>query len=251
MADILVFGAHPDDAEFGMGASMVKFVRCGASVTVCVLTRGEAGTFGTAEQREREMRSAAAKLGGEIEVLDFQDCRIFDSYQSRTALAAVIRRHRPRIVFSPYHTNPASHLDGAAHPDHLATGLIVKSATRYARFSGLKDVPGEPWNADHLLYYMVPRSLKPTLLNDVSPFMQEWESIARCHESQMNLRDGKVLETLAKYRQNYGTIAGVAYAEAFLMEEPVMFDMRSFLGAAARRSIQAVEQQPGCPDIGE
>ena len=39
MADILVFGAHPDDPEFGMGAGMVKFVRSGASVALCVLTR--------------------------------------------------------------------------------------------------------------------------------------------------------------------------------------------------------------------
>ncbi len=252
MAEILVFGAHPDDAEFGMGASMAKFVRCGASVAVCVLTRGEAGTFGTGEQREQEMRNAAAKLGSSIDILDFQDCRIFDSYEARTALAAVIRRHRPRIIFAPYHTNPSSHLDGAAHPDHIATGQIVKSAARYARFSGLKDIPGEPWNADHLLYYMVPRSLKPTLLNDVSAYMEEWESIARCHESQMNLRDGKVMEVLRKFRANYGIIASVAYAEAFLMEEPVMFDMRSFLGRAApRASVHAVEQEPGCPDIGE
>ncbi len=106
MADILVFGAHPDDAEFGMGASLVKFVRSGASVTVCVLTRGEAGTFGTAEKREAEMRAAAAKLGGAIEVLSFRDCRIFDTFEARVALAEVVRRHRPRIVFAPCHTNP-------------------------------------------------------------------------------------------------------------------------------------------------
>jgi LmbE family N-acetylglucosaminyl deacetylase len=251
MADILVFGAHPDDAEFGMGASMAKFVRCGASVTVCVLTRGEAGTFGTAEQREGEMRAAARRLGGEIEILDFKDCQVFDSYASRAALAAVIRRHRPRIIFSPYHTNPSSHLDGAAHPDHLATGLIVKSAARYARFAGLKDIPGEPWNADSLLYYMVPRSRLPTILNDVSDFMEEWESIARCHESQMALRDGKVMEALRKFRQNYGIVAGVAFAEGFIMEEPVMFDMRSFLERAAPGSVRGVQQKAGCPDIGE
>jgi bacillithiol biosynthesis deacetylase BshB1 len=230
MADILVFGAHPDDAEFGMGASMVKFVRSGASVTVCVLTRGEAGTFGTPEQREGEMRNAAARMGGELEVLDFQDCRIFDSFESRVALAAVIRRHRPRILFAPYPANPASHNDGAAHPDHLATGLIVKSAARYARFSGLKEVAGEPWNVEHLIYYMVPRSSRPTLVNDVSDYMEEWEAVARCHESQMRLRDGKLLENLRKFRQIYGLMAGVAFGEAFLIEEPISFDVNLFLG---------------------
>jgi len=217
-----------------MGASLVKFVRSGASVTVCVLTRGEAGTFGTGEQREREMRAAAEKLGGEIEVLGFRDCQIFDTYEARVRLAEVVRAHRPKLVFAPYHTNPSFHKDGAAHPDHTATGTIVRSALRYARFAGLKDVRGEPWNADHLLYYMVPRSRTPSLLNDVSDYMQEWESIARCHESQMSLRDGRVLEALRKFRESWGVMLGVAYAEGFIVEDPIVFDLESFLRSSSQ-----------------
>ena len=234
MADILVFGAHPDDAEFGMGASMVKFVKGGASVAVCVLTRGEAGTFGTPEEREREMRDAASRLGGAIEILDFKDCHVFDSFQSRVALAAVIRRHTPKIIFAPYHTNPSSHNDGGAHPDHSETGPIVRSAARYARFAGLKEVPGSPWNASHLIYYMVPRTMKPNLVNDVTCCMEEWESIAKCHVSQMSLRGGRVLEALRTYRQSYGASIGAAYAEGFYMEEPVPFDVNLFLTTSSR-----------------
>lgn len=243
MADILVFGAHPDDAEFGMGASLVKFVRSGASVAVCVLTRGEAGTFGTAEQREREMQVAAKKLGGELEILSFQDCRIFDSYETRVRLAEVVRKFRPKIVFAPYHTNPSYHKDGGAHPDHTATGTIVRSALRYARFSGIKDAKGEPWNADHLIYYMVPRSRTPNLLNDVSAYMGEWEAIARCHESQMSLRDGKVLDGLRRFREAYGNLLGVAHAEGFLIEEPVVFDLASFLSTSSQGMPAAVKEQ--------
>jgi N-acetylglucosamine malate deacetylase 1 len=255
MADVLVFGAHPDDAEFGMGASIVKFVRCGVSVALCVLTRGEAGTFGTPRQREEEMRRAAAKLDIPLDILDFQDCHVTDSFEARAALAAVIRARRPKIVFAPYFSNPGSHLDGGAHPDHIATGLIVKSAARYARFSGLRDIPGEPWNANHLLYYMVPRGMKPSLLNDVTADMEEWESVARCHESQMNLRNGQLIEALRRFRVSSGIMINVAYAEAFLMEEPVTFDMRTFLaapaGAAVAGSAQGVQEKAGCPDVGE
>ena len=234
MADVLVFGAHPDDAEFGMGASLVKFVRSGASVAVCVLTRGEAGTFGNGEQRENEMRVAAEKLGGELEILSFEDCKIFDTFESRVRLAEVVRKFRPKVVFAPYHTNPSSHKDGAAHPDHVAVGTIVRSSLRYARFSGLKEVRGEPWNADHLIYYMVPRSRTPNLLNDVSEYMAEWEAIARCHESQMAIRDGKVIEALRKFRIAYGNLMGVAYAEGFFIEEPVVFDLASFLSSSTQ-----------------
>jgi LmbE family N-acetylglucosaminyl deacetylase len=234
MADILVFGAHPDDAEFGMGASMVKFVRSGASVTVCVLSRGEGGTFGTPEQREGEMRAAARKLGGEIEVLSFRDCQIFDSYESRIQIAQVVRAHRPRLVFAPYHTHTGNHRDGGAHPDHAATGIIVRSALRYARFAGLKDVKGEPWNADHLVYYMVPRARIPSLLNDVSEYMDEWEGIARCHESQMSIRDGKILEFLRAIRAAYGGMMSVRYAEGFVTDDPIPFDLPLFLKGNAR-----------------
>jgi bacillithiol biosynthesis deacetylase BshB1 len=234
MADILVFGAHPDDAEFGMGASMVKFARAGATVAVCVLTRGEAGTFGTAEQREGEMRAAAEMLGGEIEILNFHDCQIFDTYETRVRLAEAIRKFRPRLIFAPYHTNDSYHKDGAAHPDHVATGTIMRSAARYARFAGLKDVAGEPWNAEHLLYYMVPRTRTPTVINDVSDYMKEWESIARCHQSQMNLRDGKVLEGLRRFREGYGNLLGVAYAEGFVMEEPMVFDLSLFMSSTSQ-----------------
>jgi bacillithiol biosynthesis deacetylase BshB1 len=234
MADILVFGAHPDDAEFGMGASMVKFVRSGASVAVCVLTRGEAGTYGTAEQREGEMKAAANKLGGELTILSFRDCQVADSFEARVALAEVIRIYRPRLIFAPYHTNASYHKDGAAHPDHTATGTIVRSAARYARFAGLKEVRGAPWNAEHLLYYMVPRTHTPTVVNDVSAFMEEWESIASCHTSQMSLRDGKVLESLRRGREAYGNLIGVTSAEGFIIEEPLVFDLSLFMSTSAQ-----------------
>jgi LmbE family N-acetylglucosaminyl deacetylase len=212
-----------------MGASLVKFVRSGASVAVCVLTRGEAGTFGTAAQREAEMRAAAARLGGELEILSFRDCRVFDTFEARVQLAEVVRRRRPRLVFAPSPSNPSFHKDGAAHPDHSATGTIVRSALRYARFAGLQEVRGEPWNAEHLLYYMVPRTRRPTLVNDVSAYMEEWESIARCHESQMSLRGGKVLESLRRFRESYGALIGVPHAEAFLSEEPIVFELDLFM----------------------
>jgi N-acetylglucosamine malate deacetylase 1 len=229
MADILVFGAHPDDAEFGMGASLVKFVRSGLSVTVCVLTRGEAGTYGTAEGREAEMKAAAAKLGGALEILSFKDCQVFDTFEARVALAEVIRRHRPRLVFAPSPVNPAFHKDGASHPDHMATGQVTRAALRYARFAGLKEVRGEPWDAAHLLYYMVPRTRRPTFVNDVTPYMDEWETIARCHESQMAIRGGRIMHSLRRFRETYGTLIGVAYGEAFLSEEPLVFDAAALL----------------------
>ena len=63
---ILIMGAHPDDVEFGMGGSVLTFADRGAAVTICVLTRGEVGTYGTPEVRESEMRRAAQAAGAQI-----------------------------------------------------------------------------------------------------------------------------------------------------------------------------------------
>ncbi len=94
---------------------------------------------------------------------------------------------------------------------------------------------GEPWNPEHVLYYMMPRNRVPTLLNDVSEYMEEWESIARSHQSQLAIRDGKVLVFLRKLREQYGAMMGVPYAEAFLTDEPLPFELDVFLKTPARR----------------
>lgn len=229
MVDILVFGPHPDDAEFAMGASLLKFIREGRTATLCVLTRGESGTYGTPKVREEEMKEACRKMGANLEMLQFRDCQIFDNFENRLTLAGVIRKHCPRVIFAPYHTNPGSHLDGTAHPDHTATGTLVRFAARYAKFKGIAELKQKPWAADHLIYYMLPRCLKPNLVVDISDYMAEWEEAANSHQSQMQLRSGAVLKYLRDVRVKNGMLAGLQYAEGFFIEEPVVFDIGLFL----------------------
>ncbi|NBY29777.1 MAG: hypothetical protein EBQ67_02910 [Sphingobacteriia bacterium] len=61
--DWLVMAAHPDDAELGMGGSMLKAAAQGLRVVVVDWTRGELGTRGSAELRMREAAMAAKKIG--------------------------------------------------------------------------------------------------------------------------------------------------------------------------------------------
>jgi bacillithiol biosynthesis deacetylase BshB1 len=229
LVDILVFGPHPDDAEFAMGASLLKFIREGRTATLCVLTRGESGTYGTPKVREEEMKEACRKMGANLEMLQFRDCQIFDNFENRLTLAGVIRKHRPRVIFAPYHTNPGSHLDGTAHPDHTATGTLVRFAARYAKFKGIAELKQKPWAAGHLIYYMLPRCLKPNLVVDISDYMAEWEEAANSHQSQMQLRSGAVLKYLRDVRVKNGMLAGLQYAEGFFIEEPVVFDIDLFM----------------------
>ena len=72
--DIVAFGAHPDDVELGCGATLAKEVNAGKKVGIVDLTRGELGTRGSADIRDREAALAAKILGVEVrENLNFRD----------------------------------------------------------------------------------------------------------------------------------------------------------------------------------
>ena len=72
--DILVFGAHPDDAELGAGATIAKATAKGKKVGIVDLTRGELGTRGSVEIRDKEAENAARILGIAVrENLEFAD----------------------------------------------------------------------------------------------------------------------------------------------------------------------------------
>lgn len=225
MVDVLVFSAHPDDAEFGMGATLAKLKHQGYSIALCILTNGESGTHGTPQERQEEMRCSAEYLQADIEMLEWPDCGIHDTQNNRCVLASIIRKYQPTMIFSPYHTNTGSAFDGETHPDHSATGDLVRKATRFARFKNMDSVVGEAHKTSYLFYYMLGRSVQPTLYVDVSEHIDEWKQLANCHKSQTALKDGKVLELLVKKRWLIGMSAGCEYAEGFVTDDmyPIVF----------------------------
>src|SRR5918912_52701 len=94
--DILAFGAHPDDAEIGCGGLLLKLKDRGYRTGITHLTVGEMGSRGTQEVRRQELMAAAKVLGLDyVEVLDFQDCRITDTFETRLKIAAIVRQQRP------------------------------------------------------------------------------------------------------------------------------------------------------------
>ncbi|MEE8566375.1 MAG: PIG-L family deacetylase, partial [Candidatus Bipolaricaulota bacterium] len=46
-ADVLAFGAHPDDIELGCGGTLAKLASTGRSIVLVDMVRGELGTRGT------------------------------------------------------------------------------------------------------------------------------------------------------------------------------------------------------------
>ena len=62
-ADVLAIAAHRDDVEQTCGGTLLRMAARGLRTAILDLTRGEAGTRGTAEERGREAAEAAKLLG--------------------------------------------------------------------------------------------------------------------------------------------------------------------------------------------
>jgi N-acetylglucosamine malate deacetylase 1 len=223
--DVVVFGAHPDDAEMAMGGTIAKLTRAGKSLLLVSLTRGEAGSHGTQEEREREAADAAAVLGCEHRLLDFPDSRLESNLEGRERLLRLLRELRPALVFAPHYTNRGGHHDGAAHVDHLVTGNLVREAVKLARVRGVeRALPAH--DVQRLYYYMVPRDMVPSLLVDVTAEFDTLVRAIQAYRTQMAIdrRGTPILEILAAYRRYLGIAAGCTYAESFLCEEPLRAD---------------------------
>src|SRR5690348_5377567 len=127
---ILAVGAHPDDVEFGCAPLLIQEVKNGHQVRILVLSKGEAGSSGTPEERARESCEAARIIGAELEFLDFGgDCHLRHTPENSVEMARQIRTFQPDIVLAPT-------LEENQHPDHSVAGRIVRDAARLARFGG-------------------------------------------------------------------------------------------------------------------
>ena len=58
--DVLVFAAHPDDAELNIGGTICSLTNQGKKVGVVDLTQGEMGTRGTEQSRQKEAEKATS-----------------------------------------------------------------------------------------------------------------------------------------------------------------------------------------------
>ncbi len=122
---ILVFGAHPDDAEFKAGGTAAKWAKLGHHVKLVSVTNGDIGHWKIAggplaQRRTAEVAAAAKKLGTESQVLDLHDGELLPTLENRRLITRVIREWKADIVIS--------HRPWDYHPDHRYVGVLVQDA---------------------------------------------------------------------------------------------------------------------------
>src|SRR4030042_1981270 len=102
----LAVAAHPDDAEFGAGATLARWAAAGARISILVITDGSKGSWDPhvtgadlVAIRRREQEQAAAVLGaGQVLFLDHRDGELEYSLALRGEICEWIRRLRPDVV---------------------------------------------------------------------------------------------------------------------------------------------------------
>ena len=221
---VLVFAAHPDDAEFGAGGTLLRMQeRC--HLTICTLTNGGAGTHGDAPTRQKEQESAAAYLGAKLRLLGKADCSVEYTRQAAFELAQIIREEQPDIVMAPHWNQRGDINDSMAHPDHVHLGMLARDATRFARFR-IPQLSGEPHCAKQVWYYMVPPTVQATIVLPVDDLLPLLRELWAMHHSQLALRDNSIIEHLLHMRGAAAEqLRGVHYAELIASDGPIRADL--------------------------
>lgn len=233
LAPLLVFGAHPDDIEFGCGGVVALETRRGRPTHLVVCSRGEAATHGTPKQRAREAQQAAKILGATIEWITLDgDAHLELKVAHTIKLAKLIRQHRPGLVLAPC---PVEN----QHPDHDRLGKLVRDAARLARYGGVKELRRQlPHRIGQLLFYALTEEVQAVagnaVLIDISDpaLVATWTQAMQAHASQMATRRYVEMQLL-RARLN-GHRAGVEYAQALFPNDPPLLESLTPLERGAR-----------------
>jgi len=221
--DVLFFGAHPDDVEWGAGGIALLLRDNGTSFAIVDMTNGEMGSRGTLEQRQVEASSAAEFLGtSNRESLNLPDCGLVDSPENRRLIASAVRRHRPKLVLAPYWKD--------RHPDHAAAGLVVRNSQLYCSLTKLHD-PNSPHKPDAFLFYLLNKFEQPSFVVDTTRVFQRKLELLRIHRSQFEKTAeelgviahgvGDYLFGLESRDRYFGSLVGAHYGEALVSDRPM------------------------------
>lgn len=227
MLDILAIGAHPDDIEIFMGGAMAAFHGQGLKTGICDLTRGEAGTYGSAETRGLELSKATEILAVEKRIiLDLPDGNVRNDESARLKIIEAIRDTRPELVFT-FADFPMR------HPDHRLTGEIVRECMFLAGLEKF-DTGQPPFRPSACIGFpeLIP-AVQPDFVVDISEFWDVKLNAIRAYGSQVTAagEDGENTKTFIRSNRFWeilearaimaGARVGVRYGEPFLSGQPL------------------------------
>ncbi|RYC51359.1 bacillithiol biosynthesis deacetylase BshB1 [Flagellimonas olearia] len=231
--DILVFGAHPDDAELGAGGTIAKEVSRGKKVGIVDLTRGELGTRGSAELRDKEAAKAAKILGIAVrENMEFDDGFFVNDREHQMEIIKMIRKYRPEIVLC--NAVDDRHIDHPKGSKLVSDACFLSGLVKIDTQMDGDDEWQEPWRPKLVYHFIQWKNLEPDFVVDVSGFMETKVDAIMAYASQFYDPDSDEPETPISsknftdsviYRaRDLGRLVGVEHAEGFTVERYAAVD---------------------------
>lgn len=233
--DILVFAAHPDDAELSMGGTIAKFTSKGLKVGVIDLTKAELSTRGNVITRAKETAAASKQLKLKVrENLGIKDGNISISQENLKKVVTSIRKYKPTIVFAPYIND--------RHPDHIDVSNLIKRAVFSSGLEKFKTtVAGKSqiqYRPKKIFYYMQTYLFNPTFIVDISAhFEQKMKSVSEFKSQFYNpskkddtfISKPEFLDYVKSRAEFYGFQIRKKYGEPFFCEENIEYDFSDLL----------------------
>jgi N-acetylglucosamine malate deacetylase 1 len=235
--DILVFAAHPDDAELGCAGTLIAHIAAGKKVGIVDLTRGELGTRGTPELRLQEGEEASRLMGLAVrDNLNFADGFFQIDQAHQLKIIEKIRKYQPEIVImNAVHDR---------HPDHGRGSALVSESCFLSGLSMIvtkdeHDNTQTQWRPKVVYHYIQDRYIKPDLVVDVTPFWEKKMETIKAFKSQFYNPDDsspntyisspEFLNFIESRAKEYGHAIGVTYGEGFTVERLIgvknLFDL--------------------------
>jgi LmbE family N-acetylglucosaminyl deacetylase len=229
MADvILTILAHPDDAEFLCGGTLIRLAQEKKwQVHIASMTAGDCGSvqYGPEEIsriRRKEGADAAALIGATYHCLEEHDLLVFYNERALERVTRLLREVRPSIVIT--------HSTADYMPDHEMTSYVARAAAFAAPAPNFLRGRGHGPALDRIphLYYAdavegkdtLGRALPPSFCVDVSGVMDTKTEMLACHASQRDwLRKhhgmDHYLNAMKDWSAQRGKPCGVAFAEGY------------------------------------
>ena len=223
--DILAFGAHPDDVELGCAGTILKEVALGKKVGIVDLTRGELGTRGSAEIRDKEAAAAAAILGVSVrENLAFRDGFFVNDEAHQLEIIKMIRKYQPEIVLC--NAVDDRHIDHPKGSQLVSDACFLSGLIRIT--TSLDGEEQKAWRPKVVYQYMQWKNLVPDFVVDITGYVEQKTAAILAYSSQFYDPNSKepespissknFLESLNYRSRDLGRLTGLEHAEGFTAE---------------------------------
>ena len=217
--NILAIGAHPDDVEFSVGGTLLRYKKEGHKIFIALTTSGNIGSSThssrgeIAEIREAEMLEAAKYYDAEVRFLRNDDELLHNTPESRLQVLDAIRWANPDVIFT--------HHPADRSPDHHTTAEIV-SDIMLSIPAPLLPSKGAPCAKKPSVFFWEPTAgigALPEVYVDISDVLEEKKAALSCHVSQNSWMAGYMERSLIDVVEIMGAFRGFQndwmYAEAF------------------------------------